>query len=736
MKYCVLDLETTGFDEKKDSIIEISFIIFDEFSRKKIAQYDNLFLPTKNQLNDFVSHLTGISSAMLEKKAKNLSSEWQIIQKLLTDAIIIGHNIDFDLKFLSANGIDVSRNKRVDTHELSRILLPQEESYSLEILAQKYQFSHKNAHRAMSDVIANSELLWFLLDKMKAQPQQFFREISEVITTKTDWFARRFFMNQDGSSEEKNKNAVCNLEKKTKPVVEKNKAQNTKDLQQKKRVFFRQFDNKSSTKFQHKLVRDFSSKEKKVLFVTPKMQFFPELRQFPTPSVLLSSEKLSNFVSSRRKLTSDETVFFLQCKNRQVRGLRGVDFFDLFLQQRDLWQEVCMQKDDQNYREVLKEKSREKILMTTPAAFLAFVDNDIFADRIVVIDEAEIFAEKLLSFPTKTFSVFKYLNSAQDKISTAAQFFIANFCKDILEKELGHEIGPFPETIVFNEEIDLSKIADEYCSFASTEDRKQMMDFVSRSLTGDLLQYCTYFPRSGNLSFFQWRVSDWQSLKQKFGSFPLVIFHRQSDDCQKFFARFLGVSAEKTKSLKNNYQNISLTIPSDLISIKSPDFTNFTVAKVLQNIKETPQGSSLAINFSSLKSLEDVFTQVSKNSDLNQTELLAEKIMGGEGKLIKKITDREGFALFYQRFAQPQMWQKSFQKVVFQKFPFSSPSIILQQAAEFRDENTFKLWGIPQVKANLSRRMADFPELREVVFLDSRENSSWGKEILASVFGG
>jgi hypothetical protein len=44
------------------------------------------------------------------------------------------------------------------------------------------------------------------------------------------------------------------------------------------------------------------------------------------------------------------------------------------------------------------------------------------------------------------------------------------------------------------------------------------------------------------------------------------------------------------------------------------------------------------------------------------------------------------------------------------------------------------VWVMPQITANFSRVIGAFPDLEEVILLDARENSRWGKDVLRSVF--
>lgn len=148
-----LDLETTGFDPKKDKIIEFGAIKFDLDGKKETLQF---LVNPGITLPQIITHITSITDKDL-KDAPKFTDKIEEIKAFIGDLPIIGHNIQFDINFLVENNIEI-KNPLYDTFKLSGVLLPSLPSYSLEILSSALNLKHKEKHRALDDAIAAMEL--------------------------------------------------------------------------------------------------------------------------------------------------------------------------------------------------------------------------------------------------------------------------------------------------------------------------------------------------------------------------------------------------------------------------------------------------------------------------------------------------------------------------------------------------------------------------------------------------
>lgn len=156
----VLDIETTGLDEKKNSIIEIAAVLLKD--NKIIDKFDTLIKLPKNEIiTPTIQVLTGITKEDLDN-AKEFEEIKDELTAFVGDKPVIGHNISFDLDFLKAKGVNLKGN-RLDTLELSQTILPKLSSYTLEYISYYFNFTNLPSHRAMNDVLATAELYDLLI---------------------------------------------------------------------------------------------------------------------------------------------------------------------------------------------------------------------------------------------------------------------------------------------------------------------------------------------------------------------------------------------------------------------------------------------------------------------------------------------------------------------------------------------------------------------------------------------
>jgi len=178
--YCSLDIETSGFDPLTNEVLEVGFVFFTLSGKgaKITEEWTQVFNPAKAVAPGILG-LTGISQKELDQAPK--FSEYQkFLQDKLGQAVIVGHNIAFDTKFLEGFGIKFSGTV-IDTLDLVQFILPTHHSYNLENLMHTFGISHKEAHRALADSNATLKLLEKLLQIYCGFPEKLKLEIQKFV---------------------------------------------------------------------------------------------------------------------------------------------------------------------------------------------------------------------------------------------------------------------------------------------------------------------------------------------------------------------------------------------------------------------------------------------------------------------------------------------------------------------------------------------------------------------------
>ena len=162
--YAILDIETTGGQFNEEGITEIAIYKFDGY--EVVDQFISLINP-EIPIQPFVVKLTGINNVMLRSAPKFFEVAKRIIE-ITTDCVLVAHNASFDYRILRTEfrrlGYDFNV-KTLCTVELSKKLLPEQESHSLGKLVRALGIPMTDRHRASGDAMATVKLFKLLLAK-------------------------------------------------------------------------------------------------------------------------------------------------------------------------------------------------------------------------------------------------------------------------------------------------------------------------------------------------------------------------------------------------------------------------------------------------------------------------------------------------------------------------------------------------------------------------------------------
>ena len=170
--YAVVDLETTGHSPAKgDRMIQIAIVfIKDGIIGEKYVRFVN----PGQKIPAFIRQLTAISDEDV-KDAPFFDEIAAEVATLLEGTVFIAHNTDFDLSFLQSEfarcGVGKWAGKKIDTVELSKILIPSAPSYRLQDITEELGIPLGSAHRADDDAEATAKLFLICMAKLHTLPE-------------------------------------------------------------------------------------------------------------------------------------------------------------------------------------------------------------------------------------------------------------------------------------------------------------------------------------------------------------------------------------------------------------------------------------------------------------------------------------------------------------------------------------------------------------------------------------
>lgn len=164
--FCVLDLETTGGSAAQCEITEIGAARYR--MGEEVASFQTLVNPG-SPIPPFITVLTGITQSMVVE-APPVEAALPALVEFIGDAVVVGHNLRFDLSFISAAarrlGYPPLENRTVDTVALARRLVRAEvRNLKLATLAAHFRSPVTPTHRALDDARATAHVLWGLLER-------------------------------------------------------------------------------------------------------------------------------------------------------------------------------------------------------------------------------------------------------------------------------------------------------------------------------------------------------------------------------------------------------------------------------------------------------------------------------------------------------------------------------------------------------------------------------------------
>ena len=181
--FVVFDVETTSRDVKLGDIVEIGAV---KVKGGKITdRWSSLVKPASPIVG---AQLHGITDKDVAK-APSAGDAVRTLLKWADGALLVGHNVGFDLSFLTAalaDGTTFEQGSYLDTLSLARDAYPDQDVYKLGDLAKYFQLETQPTHRATTDAEATAEFLIRLGNELPARVEAFKKAVAESIRARAN----------------------------------------------------------------------------------------------------------------------------------------------------------------------------------------------------------------------------------------------------------------------------------------------------------------------------------------------------------------------------------------------------------------------------------------------------------------------------------------------------------------------------------------------------------------------
>lgn len=181
--FVVIDTETTGLSTAKCELIEVAAIKCKNF--QPVEAFQTLIKP-KCSIPEEASRINGIKNSDVYA-APPIYAVIPDLQSFISKQPLVGHNLEFDLKFLHRAGLDVLSEKRkfYDTVKLAKTCLKKPRTkwdkeyeeyspdyngdwdvydYKLDTLCEYFNIVRVDAHRALGDCYDTARLFHALFE--------------------------------------------------------------------------------------------------------------------------------------------------------------------------------------------------------------------------------------------------------------------------------------------------------------------------------------------------------------------------------------------------------------------------------------------------------------------------------------------------------------------------------------------------------------------------------------------
>lgn len=186
--YVVYDIETTGFSQTYDRIIEIAAV---KVYQGGIIETYETFINPKMHISDKITGLTSITDEMVAD-APTIEEELPNFLEFCKDSILVAHNAKFDVGFIYANikrlNLDYPVLPAIDTLNLFRAgYYTEVKKFNLKVLAKYFKVKQEQHHRAIDDTRVTALCFISMLNDLFNKGIYNYKDINSTINKNEHW---------------------------------------------------------------------------------------------------------------------------------------------------------------------------------------------------------------------------------------------------------------------------------------------------------------------------------------------------------------------------------------------------------------------------------------------------------------------------------------------------------------------------------------------------------------------
>ncbi|MGC4193208.1 MAG: exonuclease domain-containing protein [Thermomicrobiales bacterium] len=168
-EFVAIDVETTGLKPRQQRVIEVALIRYR--GGQEIERFESLLNPDR-EIPAYIANLTTITNAHVED-APRFHEIADRVTEFIDTALLVGHNIAFDISFMNAELERCDRakliNERIDTMGIARRFLSSLRKASLDSVARQVGLQPRKIHRAGGDAALTAEVAIWLVGEAVRQ---------------------------------------------------------------------------------------------------------------------------------------------------------------------------------------------------------------------------------------------------------------------------------------------------------------------------------------------------------------------------------------------------------------------------------------------------------------------------------------------------------------------------------------------------------------------------------------